>query len=149
MYSMELNNNETTNSSSRWTFYCRYAPNISWEVSGSTFNLITGLIKVIASHSTVILNALVILAIKQRKELQKPSNILLSGLAVTDLPVGVIVMPTSATVDFFILSQVSFQYACMLYSANVFFFPFLFSTTVHYLTTIAWERHVAVKKWMD
>ena len=100
MYSMDLKSNETTTNCSSSTFYCRYAPNISWEVSGSTFNLITGLIKVIASHSTVILNALVILAIKQRKELQKPSNILLSGLAVTDLPVGVIVMPTSATADF-------------------------------------------------
>ena len=111
---MGLNNNETTNSSLSSKFYCKYAPHMVWEVSGLTFDLIIGLITVMASLSTIILNGLVILAVKQRKELQKPSNIMLSSLAVTDLLVGLTVMPTSAAIGFFTLLEVPFVYTCML-----------------------------------
>ena len=122
---------------------------MSWEVGGSTFNLMIGLITVVASFPTVLLNAFIILAIKQRRELQKPSNIMLSSMAVTDLLVGVILMPTYATIDFFLLLQVSSEYTCVLYAVNHFFRPLLFTATMHHLTIIAWERYVAVKKWMD
>jgi len=84
----------------------------------------------------MLLNAFIILAIKQRRVLQKPSNIMLSSLAVTDLLVGIIAMPTSATIDFFTFSQVSFEHTCMLHAVNLFFFPLLFSATLHQL-----ERH--------
>ena len=122
---------------------------MSWEVGASTFDLIIGLITVLASFPTVLLNAFIILTIKRTRELQKPSNILLSSLAVTDLLVGAIVMPTCASIDFFTLSQVSFEYTCMLHAVNMLFGPFLFSATLHHLTIIAWERYVAVQKWMD
>ena len=102
-----------------------------------------------ASFPTVVLNAFTILAVKQRRELQKPSNIMLSSLAVTDLLVGVILMPANATIDFLSLHQVSFEYSCMLYGINHFFRPLLFTATMHHLTIIAWERYVAVKKWKD
>ena len=118
MYSMDLNSNETTTNCSSTTFYCGYAPNISWEIRGpASFYMIIGLTTVMVSFPTIILNALIILAIKQRKELQKPSNILLSSMAVTDLLVGAITIPTSATIDFFMLGQVSLELTCMLYSA--------------------------------
>ena len=132
------------------TFYCRYAPHVSFENSGGkAFHLIIGLVTVMASLPTILLNGSVILAIKQRKELQRASNILLSSLAVTDLLVGVIVMPTSAIIDFFTLLQVSFEYTCMLYSVSLFFLPLLFTATLHHLTVVAWERYVAVQKWMN
>ena len=102
-----------------------------------------------ASFPTIILNGSVILAIKRTKELQRPSNIMLSSLGVTDLLAGVIVMPTSATIDFFTFRQVSFEYTCMLYAVNLLFFSLLFGATMHHLTVIAWERYVAVQKWMD
>ena len=122
---------------------------MSWEVGGSTFDLIIDLITVAASFPTVLLNAFIILAVKQRRELQKPSNIMLSSLAVTDLLVGVILMPTYAITDFVSLRQVSFEYTCMLYAINHFFRPLLFTATMHHLTIIAWERYVAVKKWKE
>ena len=86
---------------------------MSWENDGSVLYLITGLTAVAASFPTVLLNAFIILAIKQKRELQKPSHIMLSSLAVTDLLVGAIVIPTCASIDFFTLSQVSFEYTCM------------------------------------
>ena len=102
-----------------------------------------------ASLSPILLNGSVILAVKQRKELQRPSNILLSSLAVTDLLVGVIVMPTSAIIDFFTLHQVLFEYTCMLYAVDLFFLPLLVTTTLHHLSVVAWERYVAVQKLMN
>ena len=146
---MDINSNETNINSSGSSFYCPYAPYASWENDGSVFSLILGLIAVAASFPTVLLNAFIILAIKQRKELQKSSNIMLSSLAVTDLLVGAIVMPTCASIDFFTLSQVSFEYTCVLHAVNISFAPFLLSVTLHHLTIIAWERYVAVQKWKD
>ena len=147
---MGINSNETNINSSGSTFSCPFATFGSLENdAGSVFYLITGLIAVAASFPTVLLNAFIILAIKQRKELHKPSNIMLSSLAVTDLLVGAIVMPTCASIDFFTWSQVSFEYTCMLHAVNMSFAPFLLSVTLHHLTIIAWERYVAVQKWKD
>jgi len=74
---------------------------------------------------------------------------MLSSLAVTDLLVGVIVMPTYASMDFFTVRQVSLEHTCMLHAVNMFFAPLLATVTLHHLTIIAWERYVAVLKWMD
>ena len=59
----------------------------------------------IASAVTILLNLLVIVAIKGKKELKNPFNILVSSLATADLLAGVITMPLSATVDILILRQ--------------------------------------------
>ena len=148
---MDLNITETIINSSTSRFYCPYAPHISWEfeVNGSVFYLVKALMTVVASFPTILLNAFIILAIKQRRELQKPSNIMLSSLAVTDLLVGVIVMPIYATIDFFTICQVSVEHTCMLYAVMIFIMPLLSTATLHHLTIIAWERYVAVQKWMD
>ena len=74
---------------------------------------------------------------------------MLSSMAVTDLLVGVIVMPITAAIYFFTLRQVLPEYICVLFEANNIFAPLLFSTTLHHLTVIAWERYVAVQKWME
>ena len=123
---------------------------MSAEVSASASHLIIGLITIMASPPTILLNASIILAIIKRKELQKPSNIFLSSMAVTDLLIGVIVMPISATTDFFKLrhDQVELEYICMLRGVNLLFLPLLFGATLFHLTIIAWERYVAVHRWM-
>ena len=106
-------------------------------------------IVLIASPITVLLNALVITAVKQRRELQKHSNILLSSMAVADLLIGAISMPINATVDLLIVHHVSLEHVCTLYTANIdLMFIFLFSSLYH-LAMVAWERYVAVQKGMD
>ena len=146
---MDLSKNQTAISSSNSTYCSLYVTQGSWEVGGSTFYLIIGLITVVASFPTVLLNAFIILAIKQRRELQKPSNVMLSSLAVSDLLVGLIIMPTRATIDFSTFRQVSFENTCMLNLVNIFFMPLLFTAALHHVTIIAWERYVAVQKWME
>ena len=148
---MQPNNTEATliNSSSS-AFYCRYESGELRDSQNTTsVYLIAAVLTFIPSLPTVLMNAMVILAIKQKRELRRPSNILLSSLAVTDLLVGAIVMPTCASIDFFTLSQVSFEYTCVLHAVNISFAPFLLSVTLHHLTIIAWERYVAVQKWKD
>ena len=149
--SMDVRNNDTTISSSSSTFYCKYmyAPHVLWEDRGFAFYLISGITTVMASLPAILLNAFIILAIKQTKELQKPSSIFLPSLAITDLLVGVILMPRSAAIDFLTVRQVSFEYTCRLYSVNLFILPLLFTATLHHLTIIAWERYLAVQKWKD
>ena len=148
---MDLNNNQTTTTiTSRSSTYCGlYEQPVSWVVGDSAFHMILGVLTVVASFPTALLNALIILAIKQRRELQKPSNILLSSLAVTDLLVGAISMPTTATIDFFRIRRVSFEKTCMLGLVNAIFMPLLFIATLNHLTIIAWERYVAVQKWRN
>ena len=147
---MNINNNETSINSCSSTLSCPFAPQgVSFETCGSGLDLIFGIITVTVSIPTILLNAFIILAIKQKRDLQKTSNIMLSSMAVTDLLVGVIVMPITAAIYFFTLRQVLPEYICVLFEANNIFAPLLFSTTLHHLTVIAWERYVAVQKWME
>ena len=146
---MRPSNTAITINSSNSTLFCRYSPNRSWDLSNSTFYLIIGVVTLITSLSTILLNALVIIAIKQRKELQKLPNILLSSLVVTDLLIGAIVMPFSVMSDIFIFFRVSFEHVCSLLLVSRCFGPFLFSATLYHLTIIAWERYMAIQKWMD
>ncbi|CAH3020153.1 unnamed protein product, partial [Porites evermanni] len=85
------------------------------------------------SPSAVVLNALIIISVKRRKELQRASNILLSSMAVTDLLVGILCVPLSAVLDFVALSPTVTLTIC----------------SVFHLTMIAWERYMAIRKWID
>ena len=63
---------------------------------------------------------------------------------------GAINMPLSATIDVLILRQVSFEHICFLVNVpGVYSIYFVFSTSLCHLTAIAWERYVAIVKWMD
>ncbi len=145
---MDSNNTETTTSSSSSTFQCEHKRD-SWDLNYSTLHFVIDAMALVASLPTILLNAMVILVVKRTKELQKPSTILLSSLAVTDLLIGVIVMPLSAISDILIFSKHPFAYKCMLDLVNIFFMFLLFFATLYHLTIIAWDRYVAIKKWMD
>ena len=140
-----------TNSSThpRSVFYCPQALGVSWELNSVTFTWILATIILIASPITIILNALIIIAVKQRKELQKHSNIMLSSMAVADFLVGAITLPLGATVDLLIFYQVSPEHVCTLSIANKDLMACFLLSSLHHLTGIAWERYVAVRKWKD
>ena len=99
----------------------------------------------IASPAAVILNILVITAVRSRKELQKNPNILLSSMAVADILVGAINMPLSATVDFVISRQVFDDRICLVDLLNVYFMHALTTCTLYHLILIAWERNQAIR----
>ena len=150
---MDVNNTETTHidpsTNTRSVFLCPQLPQITWELKNTTIAWILVAIISIASPVTILLNSLIIVAVKRRKDLQKPVNILLSSLAVADLLVGIISMPLTATVETLILRQVSFQHVCILESAvNKPITIFLSFSSLYQLTAIAWERYMAIQKTM-
>ena len=151
---MDVNNTETTDNypstNIRSVFFCPKFPRFTWDLKNTTILWILVVIIPIASAATILLNLLVIVAIKRRKELQKPVNILLSSLATADLLAGAISMPLSATVDISILHQFSLQKICTLDAVlNKPMIFFVSSSSIYHLTAIAWERYVAIQKFID
>ena len=148
---MNQNSTETStaNSSTRLVFHCPSEPDFMWNLHGTTFAWILVAIISTVSPITVLLNALVIIAVKQRRELQKHSNIVLCSMAIADLLVGAVSMPISAAVDLLIIHQVNIQGVCTLNTVNLTLMAcFLFSSLFH-LIVIAWERFIAITKWKD
>ena len=104
----------------------------------------------IISPAAVLLNVLIIIAVKKKKELQKLSNILLLSLAVTDLVTGGISVPLSALEGFFLVYQIlTEQNICTLDEVtSLSTFTLAFCSLFH-LALVAWERYVAIRKWRD
>ena len=146
-YSTQSNTNSSCNIG--LLFYCLYEPDITWDLNNTTLSWILVVLLYIASPATILLNLMVIVAMKQRKELRRNSNILLTSMAVSDLLVGVISMPLRATVDALILLQLWFQQICLLDFLTVFVMYFVVFSSLYHLTAIAWERYIAIEKWMD
>ena len=148
---MDHNQTETTIVSSNATkslFYCPHAPRLIWDVHDTISPWIFAAVASIISPAAVLLNALVIIAVTKRRELQKPSNILLSSMAVTDLLVGAICIPLSAIDGFLLPYQiVAAQHICTLDVATVWFSLTLTFCSLFHLVLIAWERYVAIRKW--
>ena len=145
----ELNTSSISNTA-RSVFSCPHDPHLVWDLHDTTSPWIFAAVASIISPTAVLLNALVIIAVKQRKELQRASNILLSSMAVTDLLVGSICVPLSAVVGLFVPYQIQADhYICKLDSVAISFTITLAICSIFHLTMIAWERYVAIRKWID
>ena len=148
---MNQNSTETStaNSSTRLVFHCPSEPDFMWNLHDTTFSWILAAIILTASPITALLYELVIIAMKQRGEMQKHSNTVLSSVAIADLLVGAVSMPISFAVDLLIIHQDYFERVCTLNTANIALMAcFLFSSPFH-LIVIALEKYVAVTKWID
>ena len=145
----ELNTSSISNTT-RSVFSCPHDPQLVWDLHDTTSPWIFAAVASIISPTAVLLNALVIIAVKQRKELQRASNILLSSMAVTDLLVGSLCVPLSAVVGLLVPYQiVTDHYICKLDSVAISFMITLAICSIFHLTMIAWERYVAIRKWID
>ena len=145
----ELNTSSFSNTT-RSVFYCPHDPQLVWDLHDTTSSWIFAAVACIISPTAVFLNVLVITEVKQRKELQRASNILLSSMAVTDLLVGSLCVPLSAVVGLLVPYQiVTDHYICKLDSVAIWFMITLAICSIFHLTMIAWERYVAIRKWID
>lgn len=96
----------------------------------------------------ILLNALVIIAVTKRKELQKHSNILLSSIALSDLLTGIASIP-AVTSKTLIAHQSSSELICAINREAMNLEGIFVTCSLYNLTVVAWERFVAVRKWMD
>ena len=145
----ELNTSSFSNST-RSVFYCPKDPQLPWDLHDTTSPWIFAAVASIISPTAVLLNVLVIIAVKQRKELQRASNILLSSMAVTDLLVGSLCVPLSAVIRLLVPFQIlTDHYICKLDFVAISSTITLAICSIFHLTMIAWERYVAIRKWID
>ena len=94
---------------------------------------------------TIMLNALVMVAVKTRRRLQTRPNILLACLALTDLMVGLLVQPIHITKTIFLLQEKEAHEFCDLELAFTVSFVILTFATVCHLLLISAERYLAIK----
>ena len=94
---------------------------------------------------TILLNALVMVAVKTKRRLQTHPNILLACLALTDLMVGLVVQPLHITKTIFLLQGNEFHDFCDIDLAFTFFFIISCFASFFHLFLISGERYLAVK----
>ena len=139
--------NET---SCRSVFHYPKLPEFIWDVNQTTSFKIIDAITSIACPVTILLNLLVIIAVKTRRELKHNSNILLSSVALADLLVGVVSMPLSVASDTLVIHRVlDVDVICTIAFINASVLYFTCGASFFLLLLIAWERYVAIAKWME
>ena len=105
-------------------------------IAAAVFNLV-------ACPFTILLNALVIIAVKTKRRLQTRPDILLACLALTDLMVGLVVQPLHTTVAIF-QGKDAHTFCDIQFAFSISFIIFTFATTSH-LILISGERYLAIK----
>lgn len=117
--------------------------------SGIYFFKIIAAITTIACPFTILLILSVITAARKRRELKNISNILLSSVALTDLLVGAVSIPLCITLDALVIQRGFLNDGiCMMFFRSVSVLYTVCSSSFCHLLLIAWERYVAVAKWM-
>ena len=127
---------------------CLYLLGVVWRKNYLTENtyillVFSTVISLIAALPTILLNSLVIFAVTTRRRLQSNSNMLLAGLASTDLLTGLVVQPIRIAVEMNrILGVGPFctiekMFAASLVVANI--------ASLCHLVLISVDRYIAIK----
>ena len=104
----------------------------------------TTAITAIACIPTVLLNALVIIAVKQIRQLRSIPIVLMTSLAAVDLLIGIVAQPLFCAAGIFHLLD-DYETMCILVLMH-FFVMHLVLVSIYHLTAMAWERYVAITK---
>ena len=131
-------------------FFCPSSPQFIWDLKQTiSFQLAIAVIAA-ACPFTILLNILVIVAVKKIRELQTNSNIQIASLAVADLLVGAVAMPLSISLDALILRRtISEAMICTISDITGFVLYTACSVSLFHLIFIAWERYVAIVRCME
>ena len=110
----------------------------------SIFFLMAITLNIAGCPFTILMNVLVIVAVKTRRQLQTNYNVLLACLAVTDLLVGVFVQPIFAVALITVLKG-SLTYYCQFFVtfSKLLFIPF--AASLFHLALLSAERYAAMK----
>ena len=141
----------TANASSKVLseYFCPVKPIHIWVLSDRTIFKVTAAITTILCPVVMILNILVILAVKTKRELKEHnSNILLASLAIADVLTGIISMPLATSLDVLLLLRrfLNPEVFCMIALINEMTLFIGGCSSTYHLAVIAWERYVAIRK---
>ena len=140
--------NITESKTGSWVIICPMNEMVwrqEYQVEKFAFAVTTILLNILSFPVTIVMNVLVILAVKTRPRLQSKYNILLACLAGTDLLVGVTSQPSFIARQVYVMQGLSLSEYCRYYKAThlMLFIP-IFASLLH-LTIISIERFVAIK----
>ncbi|XP_078347869.1 trace amine-associated receptor 5-like [Oculina patagonica] len=131
----------------RAVFSCPTEPTFTWILSDTSTFQAAIITSCIASPIVILLNIIIIIAVKARRELQTNSNILLASLALADCFVGAVSMPLSISLDALLLHKTVGYFICRIAFANQLVLYAAVCSSLYHLTVVAWERYVAIRKW--
>ena len=94
---------------------------------------------------TIVMNVLVIMAVKTRLRLQSKYNILLACLAGTDLLVGAVSQPSYIVGQIYVIKGLSLSKYCAYHKLTNFLVLSPIFASVFHLKLISIERFVAIK----
>ena len=116
-----------------------------YQMEKTTFAMTAIILNILSFPVTILMNALVIVAVKTRPRLQSKYNILLASLAGTDLIVAAASQPSFIAVQIQVIKGLSLNEYCRCYNDShlIFIIPFLASP--YHLTLASVERFVAIK----
>ena len=131
-------------------FDCLHSQGLMWDVHDTTSPWIFTAVYSVLSPTAFLLNLSVIITITKKRELQRPSKILLRSMAVSDLLVGGISMPLSAIIGLLLPHRILTERQFCTFDLVIFLFSYIlyFCSFLH-LTMIAWERYMAIRKCME
>lgn len=107
--------------------------------------VLTLIVNIIACPSTVLLNVLVIAAVKQRPRLQNNANILLACLAGVDALTGLVVQPLLIAGTIVSFREIEDQSRCLLLGLVAVAFRVLCFASMFHLALVTFERFIAIK----
>ena len=109
------------------------------------FLITAAVIDFFACPCNILLNILVLVAVKTKRRLQTHPNILLACLALTDLMIGLIVQPLHITITIFHLQEKSYGDFCQLNLAFIISLTVCCVASLYQLTLVSAERYFAIK----
>ena len=116
-----------------------------YQVEKIAFALTAIILNILSFPVTIVMNVLVIMAVKTRPRLQSKYNILLACLAGTDLLVGAVSQPSYIVGQIFVIKGISLSEYCRYHKLANFLVSSPFFVSVFHLTLISIERFVAMK----
>ena len=122
-----------------------------WVLSDETSFKVTAVSTIIICPVTILLNILVIVSVKKRRDLRiNNSNILLASVAIANVLVGAVSMPLAIISDVLVLVKfLNVGVFCGIALVNDLVLYIGSCSSVYHLTVLAWERYVAIRKWAN
>ena len=115
-----------------------FVQNMIFSVLSITLNLVT-------LPFVIVMNSLIIIAIKTRRRLQTMYNIMLASLAGTDLVVGIMSQPIFVAQEIFLLTGPPLTEYCHIYRMTISVYLSPTTTSLIQLAILSVERFIAMK----
>ena len=138
---MNVTNNHSLASSNAvscaWTLYDQFEDKLC--------SVLSIILNFLTCPLTVLLNTLVMIAVKTKPSLQTMHNVILASMAVTDLAVGVVLQPVFIAREIFRLWGGWVLIQCYLNTMTMIITSLLCLTSLFHVVLIALERFIAMK----